>query len=455
MAEIDDLRKALQDLTIQLKSGSGSGLGGSASSNQSATPPSSAQSVTSEEAAEIHKQYGITPEMLRQQGVLTAPPVPNKAPWERSEAPPVPNKAPDSRNDQQQEDAKRKSANGFMSLATGMGKFAAGLVTVGTVLKGLSGTREGYLLDYSFQHLFFEIADMLRGPIRFITNEIEGLARVFHAFSAHAGKSPGGDAASDLVKVAETPVVIGAAIGSKFGYMGTLAGAAFGGALTYKVLSMAPALGIRLAPPIAAYMLGHDTIKAMLKGDWAGAGYSATQATQGYNPFLSDAHYYAMKSAAPGSKEWREKVSANDDSNWTQKFDKNKGYWEKFNPTSQQWEDDKREVRKPGESMEDVRKRIPDYDKLTGKNTGKPRGDAPDNKKDEHNQPLLHVSFGDTAGLQQRMQQLVTENPAQEKGLSLIEMCYNMLVKIYNKAAGDQMQEIPDPSIISGERKND
>ena len=37
-----------------------------------------------------------------------------------------------------------------------MGKFAAGLIGIGTVLRGLSGTREGYQLDYASNHLFYE-----------------------------------------------------------------------------------------------------------------------------------------------------------------------------------------------------------------------------------------------------------------------------------------------------------
>ena len=61
---------------------------------------------------------------------------------------------------------------------------------------------------------------------------------------------------------------------------------------------------------------------------------------------------------------------------------------------------------------------------------------------------MLTTSFGDVTGLQGMIQKLSTENPAQERGLSLIEIIYNVLVKIFNKLPGnDKLTEIPDPAI--------
>jgi hypothetical protein len=69
-------------------------------------------------------------------------------------------------------------------------------------------------------------------------------------------------------------------------------------------------------------------------------------------------------------------------------------------------------------------------------------------QEDDHLQPMLHTSFEDVAGLQQKMQALSTENPAQERGLSLVEQIFNVLVKILNAIPGsDKMTEIPNPAI--------
>src|SRR5580700_10600488 len=88
------------------------------------------------------------------------------------------------RQDQRLDSETKKAAAGFGLLNTKLLAFA-GVVAAAT--RGLDGTKEGYLLGYSIQHVFFEIADMLRTPIRIITNEIEGFARVLRAINQSSG----------------------------------------------------------------------------------------------------------------------------------------------------------------------------------------------------------------------------------------------------------------------------
>ena len=209
----------------------------------------------------------------------------------------------------------KQEESGFKAMASSMGQFAVGLLSVGTVLKGLSGTREGYQLDYAANHLFYEIADMMRGPVRFITNELEGLARVMHHVNA---ASPSG---------AESPYA---------------------------------------------------------------------------NPW------------GPNSKRWEE-------SHFQSVLFPGMG-------------DGKRMHRALG--PDDPDPDDPRFARLPKKVADRHRG----MNIDDHLQPILHTSFGDVAGLQQRMQALSTENPAQEKGLSLIETIAKAVIKMaYNQETADNM----------------
>ena len=80
--------------------------------------------------------------------------------------------------------AKGGTAEAAMSRFAGM---VAGLASVSTVLKGLSGTVEGYNLDRSFGMLAYAIADLVRGPIRFLTTELYGLGRIVNKANESLG----------------------------------------------------------------------------------------------------------------------------------------------------------------------------------------------------------------------------------------------------------------------------
>lgn len=75
----------------------------------------------------------------------------------------------------------------FKQLSFSMKGFSTSLISVGTILRGLHGTREGTQLDYAMNRVFFEIADMLRDPIRLITRELLGLANVIGAVNRSEG----------------------------------------------------------------------------------------------------------------------------------------------------------------------------------------------------------------------------------------------------------------------------
>jgi hypothetical protein len=204
--------------------------------------------------------------------------------------------AQDDRKKQHDSFAKLNSI--FTSLNSKVFSTVGAFASVAAVVRGLQGTIEGNRLDYSIQHIFFEIADALRGPVRFLTGELEGLANV--------------------VKFANQEIEQRGHINENFD---ALVQGGIGG------------------------MIGHMMGVA-----------------------LRDA-----KNAALGQQQ------------------------------------------------------------IAGS---------------EHLKPLLKTSFGDVAGLQQRIQQLSTENPAQQRGLSLVETIYNVLVKIYNKLpGGGQLTEIPNPAI--------
>ena len=308
MDQVEELRKSIDELTHAIRDGR-------PISPQTTTPLSS-QSVSPDEASLLQKKYGIGPQVLQSQGISVAqpqvaagnapPPGPPPAPSFSAVGPalksvlppPVqqsggslppnvpPTKPPVAQPAPSQPFPPRQASQGFEALAGKMKSFGLSLVSVGSVLKGLQGTREGYQLNYSLNHLFFEIADLLRDPIRIITRELEGFANVIHAVNASGDKANG------------------------IGPMNVL------------------------APEIKVFK------------------------------------------------------------------------------------------------------------QLWNISQGKKDIDAPT----PHNQPILHTSFGDVQGLQNRLQALSTENPAQARGLSLIESIYNVLVSINNSLPGsDKLTPIAVP----------
>src|SRR5579862_1606530 len=80
-----------------------------------------------------------------------------------------------------EEEAFAKLAENFNKLNQRIVGTVAGFATLGTIFRGLQNTREGYQLGYAIQHVFFEIANALRGPIRAMIQEFEGFAKVIRA----------------------------------------------------------------------------------------------------------------------------------------------------------------------------------------------------------------------------------------------------------------------------------
>ena len=227
----------------------------------------------------------------------------------------------------------KTTAKGFNILNSSMLKFGAGLAAV---LRGLQGTREGYLLNYSTQHVFYEIADALRGPIRLIINEIEGFANVLHMLNIGSAINPQKE------------------LGGVLGTVGSLAQGKYGAA-------------------------------AQKIGVMAFSG----------NPIMEAIAHHGIGEPSGLTRHVKDMIAAG-------------------------------KLKSPEESA-------------------KARARAQDQA---HLQPMLQVSFGNVADLQNKMQQLVTENPAQERGLSFVENIYNVLVKILNAIPwADKMSEIPDPTV--------
>ena len=279
------------------------------------------------------------------------------------------------------------------------------LFGAGAVLKGLSGTREGYHLDYAINHIFFEMADALRGPIRFITNELEGLARVIRAVS-RSGEG------------AETNIV------------GTLTSPR------------------RAADKSIAIDQENLRTREAEQQSYASSFSLAEKGVREKNQPMED---LGVKQLTRG----RDQANAD--------------YQRELRGLTRGRSPDGEEALKDAARSKDQYARGLEHigvlrDQLKGQPAQKMPGPlqrpeaAPGmkpSKADEHLQPIMHVSFGDVAGLQGKLQALASENPAQERGLSLVENCYNMLVRIYNKlSVGDSMTEIPDPSVKNGV-KND
>jgi hypothetical protein len=239
----------------------------------------------------------------------------------------------------EEDDARKKSAAAFSQFGNAIKGMLTGFVGIGAALKGLQGTREGYQLSFSTQHLFYEIANALRAPIRFITNELEGLARVMHRVNT-AG--PGG----------------AGVVGNAWKHY-------------------TDPYGLR------------KQIEADANKNFAGT----SQAVRDRHPelsSLSDAKMY--RNLHPGIAYIPDAVL-------------------------------ERQAREG--KLKDYRKAAPRPPGASG---------------DQPLQPMFHSEFGDVAGLQQKMQALSTENPAQKRGLSLIETIAKAVIKMaYDESRANTM----------------
>lgn len=287
--------------------------------------------------------------------------------------------------------AAKKTASGFGLLNTKMLAFAA---VVGVAIKGLQGTKEGYLLDYSVQHVFFEIADMLRGPIRFITREIEGFARVLHTIN----QSSGGNGPLGIVDAA-----------------------------TNKAINL------------------EQSTKANQQNLFTQQAGNADIGARNHNERLYDLGIRQMQSES-------DRLGRD--------IEKQRGKWQvdvDFNGVG--WHKDPNVALKAqyDSAIEQTKRLHEDMKSQPAQNTSKqgPARIADANgqqvKGEPHLQPQLTVSFGAVEGLQSQLQKLATENPAQEKGLSLVEQIYNVLVSINNSMpAAKHIEPIPQGAIKAG-----
>ncbi len=246
----------------------------------------------------------------------------------------------------EEDDARKKSAAAFAQFGNSVKGMLAGFVGIGAALKGLQGTREGYQLNYSTQHIFFEIANALRAPIRWLTNELEGLARVMHVVNT-AG--PGG----------------GGIVGNTWKHY------------------------------IDPYGL-RKQIEADANRNFAGA----PQAVRDRHPELS---------ALSDAKMYRN-----------------------LHPNVAYIPDAVLERQAREGKLSGYRQAAP-----------RPRGAI---AGDQQLQPMMHSEFGDVAGLQQKMQALSTDNPAQKRGLSLVETIAKAVVKMaYDETTANNM--FPDDGL--------
>lgn len=267
-----------------------------------------------------------------------------------------------------------KAAGSFGLLNSKMLAFAA---VVGAATKGLDGTKEGYLLGYSIQHVFFEIADMLRTPIRLITREIEGFARVLHVVNA----------------------------------------------------TSTPKNGIPGLPVIPFVTTPFHQLNSIIQEttDQNEATEQNKQNLLANRSGLADvgARNHDEQRYQLGMRQMREESSRLADA-----IEKERGSLKiDIGNGGIGWHQDPNVQLK-----QQYDANIKRSEQLHADMAGKPAqnspkqgavgiANTPDGKpqQDPHLQPALTVSFGDVAGLQAQMQKLATENPAQEKGLSLIE----------------------------------
>ena len=289
-----------------------------------------------------------------------------------------------------------KTAGSFGLLNSKLLVFAG---AIGAAIKGLQGTKEGYLLDYSINHVFFEIADMLRAPIRAITREIEGFAHVMHAVgSTNGGKgifSSFYDTRDALKNIVDTGEQNKANQQSQFTDQASLAEV---GARNHNE---------------AQYHAGIRQLQA--ESDRLG---KAIDADKKEHPLAVDIGFGG--NGLPGIG----------------------------------WHKDPNVALKEQYDMA-IKKNKELHDNMAGKpaqNTNLPpsghqAGGETKSKAEPPLQPQLTVSFGDVAGLQSQMQKLATENPAQEKGLSLVEQIAKAVFTIAyggdeaNKMFPDQQQQ--------------
>ena len=375
-SEIDKLREAIEQLTLSMRAQSTGGPGGGSGSGGNPTPQPRAPR---------------TPRVPQQPPVPGMPPVPQmpRVPRQPQQPPPVPPAQP------QQPTPATKPVGDLDKSAKGasfsLGKLTAGFLTVGTILKGLQGTKEGYLLNYSFQHLAFELADMFRGPIRFITRELEGLARVIRF-----AESGGGGRSAPIGPVGST--IGGFAVGGPMGALVT----GMGSVLSSKVDDLRDRLNFAEANRLTENRTYSGSMAITEKGireqkpQYEALGFGQLEegrADRAREVARIDAIPFLMKTL--GDLDEKKRAEEMRDL-YASGIDQMKGL--------------KRELAdQPAQQM------------ATKPTFGAVKPVATDSKDSRHLEPILNTSFGGVTELWQKMQALSTENPAQEKGLSLIE----------------------------------
>lgn len=288
--------------------------------------------------------------------------------------------------------APAKTGNLFGAMNSKMIEFIGSLGVVGAVLRGLSGTREGFFLNYSMNHIFFEIADMLRGPVRFITNELEGFAQVLHALNR----------SND---------------------------------------------GNKIFNPQKIVQQAQDQEQANIN-------FNAREADVGSRNHDDKLYQLGLKGLQRQSERLGKEIEADKQKNGDWAVDIGFGgiRWHNDNPEMQDKKNKKARIDSEIETAQQQHQKFaaqPAQHEKVG-----PVHVVGGKEADDHLMPMLTASFGAVADLQNKMQQLATENPAQTRGLSLVENCYNTLVKIFNKMGGAQLDEIPDPSNVNGTKKD-
>ena len=326
--------------------------------------------------------------------------------------------------------ARKETTSGLGAMASKMKAFGMSMVNKGVVLKGLHDTIEGFQLNYASNHFAYELADLLRGPIRFIINELEGLARVMHAVShSQLGKPAGWGVAG-------------------WGVAGAMAGGMIAGGMGAVVGGAAGILvGVTVGPL-------SDAIEntARMKADniynkeklYSKRYEMAERGIQEHNPVKYERGMASMH------KGWADAEAVH------QKAKSLKWAWDTRDMPSRaeqlQANKDKAQYELGIHQLERLKRNVdanpqanPAH-KIPAKQNFDATTSSGKKKEDEHIQPIQHAQFMGVEDLQNRMIQMTLENPAQEKGLSLIETIAKAIVKMaYGEAESNKL--FPDDPI--------
>lgn len=258
-------------------------------------------------------------------------------------------------------------------------KAAASLTLLATL--GLAETVEGNKLTWAFRNLTYQLADLLRGPIRFLTRELNGLAYVIR----HVNNSS----------------------------MGNAVGWGLGGLIGYAALAR---LGLRVPGPLMAAGATAVGVDAL---NHAGFSYDIEKKTQKFLG-LGDADEnqirwqleqdYRKEHPVPGGEQ-----------HWWGKSRGTKDEEETWTANRDAWVEAEWQKKKEASSPETLKKEAQEIR-------------LPDTKKgeDEHVKPLYQTSFGALTSLWENMNKMATENPgldAQEKTASYTQYIYEWLTE--------------------------